>query len=152
MTYIKLAGGLLVLGFLLWLGSMIFAAGQHSTQVKWDADKAAIATLAAKTAADNAAKLADTVSLNTGVIHGLQDQLTTLSSLNGTLAQRLRLATRPAAGGGAVPPSANIPGPLATPVNPGVGSLDDAIAGALTECAKTRDDYQALIAEIKPQL
>jgi hypothetical protein len=152
MTFIKLAGGILVIAFLTWIGSMVFAAGQHSIQVKWDVDKAAIAQLSADTAAANAKKLADTVDANQGVIHGLQDTLTTLQSSNATLAERLRLATRPTAGGGAVPPLPSHPGPTDTPANPGLGPIDDAIAAALTECANTRASYEALIAEVKPQL
>jgi hypothetical protein len=152
MTYLKIAGGLAVVAFLTWVGLAIFAAGEHKIQIAWDADKVAIAQVTATQVAENSKKLADALTENEGITNDLQNQLENMRNLNSDLASRLRVATDPTTGSGPLSKAPNNTVSIVTAGNDSVGQIDDAIAAVLTECAETRDNYKALIAELTPQL
>jgi hypothetical protein len=128
------------------------AQGRAEVTAEWDQDKLEIA----KATADQIAKITkerdDAVANNDGVANDLQAQITNLRSLNSALYQRLRLATRPAAGSGPVPKASDNTDAATAAANDRLGQIDDALAATLTECAVTRSNYKALIAEITPQL
>jgi hypothetical protein len=155
-SYIKIAGALALV-------AVLFGAGYHVADLKgkaatahvqhlWDVNKAEIAKLAADESAANARKFVAAITTNEGVTHDLQIQVDSLRDLNSTLASRLRLATDSPTGRGVLPKVTNNPGPISAAINDSVGAVDDAIAAALTECAVNRENYNALILELKPQL
>jgi hypothetical protein len=155
-TYAKLAGAAVLLAMFAWGAIADYSAGKKAgedfIQAAWDKDKESIAKLASDEAAKNAKKLQDAITDNEGIVNDLQNQIDAQRKLNSDLASRLRLATSIPAGSSSLPKAPNNSIPSTITVNDRLGQIDDAIAAVLTECAQTRSDYKALIAEIKPQI
>jgi hypothetical protein len=155
-TYAKLAGAVVLLALFAWGAIADYSAGKKAgedfIQAAWDKDKEAIEKLASDKAATDAKRMAELTSDNEGIVNDLQNQIDAQRRLNSDLASRLRLATSIPAGSGPLPKAPNNSSPATITVNDRLGQIDDAIAAAFTECAQTRSDYKALIAEIKPQI
>ncbi len=159
MSDIKIIAALIALISLLGAGAWGYraiydkghAAGMAQVQVAWDADKAAIAKLAADQLAKVSEERDQALANNEAITNDLNAQIQTERNLNSSLASRLR-HYQTAAGSSAVPESGDQPAAADTPESQSLGRLNDALAAALTECAVNRDNYNALIKELTPQL
>lgn len=152
-----LVGAAAVLGALFWVTHAIYAAGDKAgaerIQIAWDDDKRAIAEVTAKALAKATQERDDAIQANEAINEQHHVELQTIQANSLALAQRLRDAeARSAADRRAVSKAADIVRAVTTPQPSGMGSIDDAIAATLTECAANRSQLNALIAELKPQL
>ena len=161
LTYIKLAAAAAI-------AAAIFAAGLHVGALKPQRD---LADLKAQgwqgKAADAAAaltatqkQLADLQAANTNnanVIKGLTDEKAHIAAdrdANLALAGRLRnlLAAHPPAASNPVPAAHDQPGAAAATVDAGAGSVEGLLVDAADESALCAASYNALLAQLKPQL
>lgn len=154
---VALAVAIGVLGSLWYYGhaehASGFTEGAASVQVQWDADKEAIQKTADEAVVKATKDRDDALQANEVLHNDYQVQLSSARALNGQLAQRLRDAqNRVPTGSGSVPKAGSGQGSTATGGASTVGSLDDAIAATLTECANNRAQLDTLIAELRFQL
>jgi hypothetical protein len=128
-------------------------AGAARVQVLWDADKASIQQVTAAALAKVNADKDAALQANEVIENELQAQLSAANASAGELAQRLRNAQSSlAANRSQLPKAGGGSNAAAATSDPGLGPIDDAIAGALAECAANRARQVALIGELKPQL
>ena len=152
------AAGLLAVTAALWyLHHAIYDSGYThgaaSKQALWDKDKASIATLAAKQAADVAAKENATATNNAQVIHDLQSQLSATTAGQSLLAKRLRDAqARLATSGSALPEVSGGQGTAGASGGSGGQDLASLCAAVDAEDQRNAIRLNKLIAEITPQL
>jgi hypothetical protein len=128
-------------------------AGRAEIQGDWDANKAQIQATTDAAIAQARKERDQALQTNGAIRSDYQIQLDASRSLNTDLSRRLRdYQARAAAGSSGVPKAGSRPSTLSTGSTPSLGQLNDALGGALNECAANRAQLDALIAEIRPQL
>jgi hypothetical protein len=154
-NYVKLGAYGLVAVLIIALGARwhhaVYKAGEEHIQTQWDADKEAIAKVAADAVVAANKARDEALAANEGITSDYQNQLSQAGALNDSLSQRLR-DYQARAHRGSLPQAPGDPGTAAAGPNPSLGRLDDLVAASLTECADNRAQLNALIAEIRPQL
>ena len=148
--------GVLVLavGLGIWrYGDNRFNVGKAVVQGQWDLDKAKIAQVTAQAIATANEKTAEALAVNRRLHDEYTQTVATLDNGNNDLARRLRLAeSRAAADRRALQETGNRQGSSPPSSAPSNGSIDDAIAAALTECRENASQLDTLVGEVTRQM
>ena len=135
----------------IWEGG--YTAGQEHTQVLWDKDKIAIQQTADQAIARAHEDTVKALVNNQRIQDEYQTKLGAINAGNTSLARRLRDAEdRAAADRSALQKAYHNQGSSPPSQAPSNGSLDGAIAAALTECKANGEQLDSLIGEVEAQL
>ena len=154
LIYAKLAGILLALAALAWLGKAIYSAGEQHVQLAWDAariiEKSTYDAAVAQATKERDAALAT----NEAISNDYQTKLDAANSNAADFAQRLRNATARIYSN-QVPKAGDRPAAADPSETSSAGQLQQlaGLTAALhAECLANNAQLEALIAEVKPWL